>query len=657
MRFYGSVCDRLKNPFKNIPVTDGRNIVFTDEEGRFDFEGWDDADILSLNLLTKGHDDWYFKVDGHKGSYDFEIRPADKVEDFTILHTSDTEIENEYDMSWVDVVKKAVIKTQCALFLDTGDLCRLDGMRRHYLATNYETLGCPVRYTPGNHDLNGKNYAEEYYEQYYGPCWYSFDIGKVHFIALSINSGETPFKHSPEDQWIWFEKDVELNRNKPLYVITHGEYKGPYQFSGKTYDPVKAGVKAWIYGHMHSNYSYMDKGMLNVCTNTCIRGGICSCEAALRELIFKDGKLTTRMLLQQRDDPEPGDYLSRLSLDENTLYCQPIHDKNSLYVGTIDDGWPKSCHIFKIDLNSNSVVWKYKTINGVKADMALFEDRLYFQDSQGNVCCLEAATGALIWQRHLDLLTSRVAYTKKGVLLVNGMLICGTEKALYALTPEDGTTIWCTSIPKSADSPARFVYDPLNRQLLVSAHWKTLYSVDINTGELLWQNGVVPLWFRSSTPAIIDGEIYTAGISYLCKLGLNTGAITQCVNTDEVFDSTSYPVTDGELVYYSSSTGGVFAVDKTFLKFVRHYPASANIVHTVPYVTGDAQSVESHPLLYKDMLIFGASDGFLYVYEKDTEKLIKKYYLGSPCLTTPIVLDDDKLLLVTMKGEVLTYSL
>ena len=106
MRFYGTVCDRLKNPFKNIPVTDGRNIVFTDENGKFDFEGWDDAGILSLNILTNGHDDLYFMVDGHKGSYDFEIRPADEAENFSVLHTSDTEIENEYDMSWVDDLKK-----------------------------------------------------------------------------------------------------------------------------------------------------------------------------------------------------------------------------------------------------------------------------------------------------------------------------------------------------------------------------------------------------------------------------------------------------------------------------------------------------------------------------------------------------------------------
>jgi outer membrane protein assembly factor BamB len=228
---------------------------------------------------------------------------------------------------------------------------------------------------------------------------------------------------------------------------------------------------------------------------------------------------------------------------------------------------------------------------------------------------------------------------------------------VHALKAEDGSSVWCTTIPKSSDSPARFVFDPINRQLIVSAHWKSLYSLDISTGEMLWQNNSVPLWFRSATPAIIDGEIYTAGISYLCKVGLNTGAITQTMNTvKEVFDSTSYPVTDGEYVYYSSSTMGVVAVEKTHLNIVRHYPASRSVVHTVPYVTGDAQSVESHPILYKDMLIFGASDGYLYIYEKDSEKLLKKYELGSPCLTSPIV-EDDKITIVTMDGEVLTYSL
>jgi 3',5'-cyclic AMP phosphodiesterase CpdA len=50
------------------------------------------------------------------------------------------------------------------------------------------TLGMPVYNVIGNHDLNfdtdGNRYARETFKQYYGPSYYSFEEGDVHFLVL-----------------------------------------------------------------------------------------------------------------------------------------------------------------------------------------------------------------------------------------------------------------------------------------------------------------------------------------------------------------------------------------------------------------------------------------------------------------------------------------
>ena len=48
---------------------------------------------------------------------------------------------------------------------------------------NTENMDCPVFYCIGNHDLVKGKYGEELFENIYGPVYYSFDAGRVHYIV------------------------------------------------------------------------------------------------------------------------------------------------------------------------------------------------------------------------------------------------------------------------------------------------------------------------------------------------------------------------------------------------------------------------------------------------------------------------------------------
>ena len=75
---------------------------------------------------------------------------------------------------------------------------------------NSNTIGCPVRYTIGNHDFLDGPYGEYTYERLYGPLWYSFDCSNIHFIASPIKKGDFPSGYDQADFWNWFENDIKM---------------------------------------------------------------------------------------------------------------------------------------------------------------------------------------------------------------------------------------------------------------------------------------------------------------------------------------------------------------------------------------------------------------------------------------------------------------
>ena len=108
--YSGHVYNKTTNtPIAYLRVSDGLNIVLTDENGAFALPGWEKAHIISVQCLTKAHDDWYFHIEGHEGDYEFYITPAEAAPDHRFFQISDTEIDcvEEADI-WLPFVKKQI---------------------------------------------------------------------------------------------------------------------------------------------------------------------------------------------------------------------------------------------------------------------------------------------------------------------------------------------------------------------------------------------------------------------------------------------------------------------------------------------------------------------------------------------------------------------
>lgn len=96
-------------------------------------------------------------------------------------------------------------------------------------------MDIPQWYLPGNHDINFKSpngvFANETFKSHFGPTYYSFNHGNVHFVALNNvqyagdgkefgSSGYRGF--IPENQLKWLEQDLaNVSPDKLIVIATH----------------------------------------------------------------------------------------------------------------------------------------------------------------------------------------------------------------------------------------------------------------------------------------------------------------------------------------------------------------------------------------------------------------------------------------------------
>lgn len=91
-------------------------------------------------------------------------------------------------------------------------------------------IGIPIYNVPGNHDLNQESpnneYATQTFRSVFGPDYYSFDYGKVHFLALNNvgykGKGNGYEGHIDAKQMQWIENDLQdVPADHLIMIITH----------------------------------------------------------------------------------------------------------------------------------------------------------------------------------------------------------------------------------------------------------------------------------------------------------------------------------------------------------------------------------------------------------------------------------------------------
>jgi len=628
------------NPISDVSVTDGRNVVKTDENGEFKLKGWRKSHFVTVTTPSGYEtDNYYIAVDKKLDSYDFTFKKSDAAaqKNHSFLQISDTEIGEDGTGEWLNNLKKLVKENQPAFLIHTGDICYEAGLKRHIKEMNTDTMGCTVKYVIGNHDYVDGKYGEELYESIYGPVWYSFEVGNIHYVVTSFQNG-SDYKsfYNKNDRWKWLENDLK-NVSDDMKVVMFNHTKSPSDDyvlplgKGKL-DLKEHNLIAWIFGHYHYNYVYENNGVVNISTSRPDCGGIDSSAAGARIIhISEDGTLTTEMKYYDLDSKaSPENTVWNTKLDGNILFCDTLLDNHFVYTASVCDDYPDNeSKIYCLDKKDGKIIWSYKTVNSVKNNMIISGNYIVAQDVEGNIYCLDKSNGSNVWNKKIDLGNS--LGTSSGICENNGVVFTGSSRVITALDIKTGNTVWSQNRDKGENSPAEFII--CDDKLIVSSHWDSLAALSLSTGKELWSIEDEHIRFRSSTPLCIDGNLLVADSNAIMIVDSGKGKIISKKVFDEYnFSSSAQPVYQDGTAYIPTADNGLIAYSLTNQKIIWTCKIGENILFTPPYVGLGKRTVESTPVLSDDKIIFGANDGMIYSVDAAKGVILNKYPMGTAVL-------------------------
>lgn len=238
-----------------IKVSNGREIVVTDGNGAYELPVDDDTIVFVIKPrgwrtpLNADNLPQFFYIHKPAGSadakfpgveptgplpdsIDFPLYPHQEPEQFRAVLFGDPQPRNQKEVDFIahDIVEE-LIGTDASFGVTLGDIVFDDLSVFKPLNQTIALIGIPWYNVIGNHDINldakDDSQSDETFERTYGPSYYSFNHGPVHFLVLDnvewfIPEGRDRGKYQGglgEDQIQFIKSDLAMIPDDQLVVL------------------------------------------------------------------------------------------------------------------------------------------------------------------------------------------------------------------------------------------------------------------------------------------------------------------------------------------------------------------------------------------------------------------------------------------------------
>ena len=657
----------------NVTVSDGLQCVRTDASGAFVLPPREGARFVAVSPPC-GYQmkNWYRSVG--VGKYDFALERAavGKAKcGCRFVHITDSEISDTgaENRKWIEEVRRIAVAEKCAFIVHTGDICYLKGMQAHAELMTTETMGLPVLYCLGNHDLVAGDYGEQAFEELFGPCRYSFNAGGIHFIVVPMTEVWDYRPGYTEDELAdWLRADLALIKpNQPVMVFSHMIFHAKNESEaglviGKE-RPLNlkdaCNFKGFIYGHVHNTYTSGNGGVTFMASSNPNKGGIDHSPEIVRVIDVKtDGAFVSenhygRNPSRTWPTMRAGAVWER-KLPAPVLFCTPVVSGGKVFVGTTDDENRGTGMVVAFDARSGAVVWKRKVANSIKNRMVVAGGNVIAQDAGGGVYAFAANSGKSVWKMqlpyHFQLLTSAVTASADG-----RTAYVGYGKRLAAVDAATGAVKWRSSAWES--EPIAGAPGIGEGRMVWSSNWDGLECHDLETGAVLWRLDGKPWRFPGADPLIVGSKVVVACYWHIGEVDLATGTVLRAKELKEVTALPSGPIlTVGDKYLVGSLDSGLLAIDRNTLEIVWRGAADMSLLGVGAYrVAG--RMVNTAPIMTDASTVCAAcADGVIHFWDVATGSEKRRIATGAPYLAG-VAVSDGRLFAADMAGTIRMFRL
>jgi hypothetical protein len=238
---------------EGVAVSNGRDVVKTDSQGHYSLSVTDDTIVFVIKPngyrtpMDQDHVSRFYYIHKPNGSpeglkfpgveptgplpkeINFPLYEQDEPAQFDVLFFGDPQPRNQQEIDYIahDVVEE-LVGSQAAFGVTLGDILFDDLSLFDSFNRTIGRIGIPWYNVIGNHDINfavdKDELSDETYERVYGPAYYSFNYGNVHFVVVDdvhwMTDGEKRFYRSglSDAQLDFIENDLARVPQQQLVV-------------------------------------------------------------------------------------------------------------------------------------------------------------------------------------------------------------------------------------------------------------------------------------------------------------------------------------------------------------------------------------------------------------------------------------------------------
>ncbi|HAC74085.1 calcineurin-like phosphoesterase C-terminal domain-containing protein [Petrimonas sulfuriphila] len=278
----------------NVSVTDGQTCVLTDSKGFYSIPVIDPNASFVYISTPSGYlpndslniPQFYKRIDKNRPQiYNFELNKNPKTDNrHTLLVHADPQFFKEENFNGYALIVEDCKETIASyehtdvFGIDCGDLVGDKPQLYSQYINELNKTNIPFYRVSGNHDMNYGGRSDETstktYNSIFGPAYYSFNRGKVHYIVLDnvfyIGRDYFYMGYITEKIFQWLEQDLaHVPKGSTVFVAMHiparlSETQEPFSYSNekmggqtlnasalfKMLEPYNAHI---LTGHMHYN--------------------------------------------------------------------------------------------------------------------------------------------------------------------------------------------------------------------------------------------------------------------------------------------------------------------------------------------------------------------------------------------------------------------
>ena len=343
-----------------------------------------------------------------------------------------------------------------------------------------------------------------------------------------------------------------------------------------------------------------------------------------------------------------------------------------------------------------SLHWKFETAERKTevtpqefAQASVYADTVYIGSATGMFFALKASTGAVRWKKRVGAVASAPLMGGSVIYLgtADGILMCldsqtGEEKWRYqSRGPIEQRPVATTDVVVFANEADQVV------------------AVDAITGKFKWQfKGETPEEYtlRGHAGVTIDGDLIYTGFSNgtLVALRKDNGSVAWSTSlkaeADRFFDVDATPIVLEDRVYASSSSGGVYALDKATGLVRWRLPfwdaAQPSNTGNVGGISTDGKLIyvsvadlgtyaidlegnvvwrvgargggePAAPVLYRDTLIYSLAGDGMFIADRRSGETLEWFQPGDGVSAAPTVTGDGRLFVMSNRGILYAFDI